>query len=394
MKILIATDTYYPHVNGASYFTQRLAYYLNGRGHDVRVIAPSQTISNTDEVINGVRVHGIRSFPILFYSGFRFSVPLSIKPTIKKVLEQFKPDIVHLQMHFIISRLVLSVALRKKIPTVATNHFMPENLVHYVPLAPIFDDYVKKATWWDFARIFKKVNYVTSPTETAANLIQEKLLAPVKVISCGVDLKRFNPKNNGEHLKEICKIPSDPIMLYVGRLDKDKNLDFVLSSFKEAVKKLKMHFVIAGKGVEKDNLSKLAEKLGVKNHVTFTGFVPDEELPNLYALADLVVSPGTAELQSISTMEAMATGLPIIAVNAVALPELVKEGENGFLYSNGDTKSLSEKIIKIFSDGKLRTLMGKRSLEIIAKHDIESVINEYEKIYTSQLRGDLHGVNK
>ncbi len=395
MKILIAGDTYHPHVNGASYFTQRLAHYLKRRGHDVRVIAPSQTASNTDEIINGIRVHGIRSFPVFFYSGFRFSVPLSIKPAIKKVVEQFNPDIIHLQMHFVISREVLTTALRKKIPVVATNHFMPENLVHYVPFYTIFGDYVKRAAWWDFGRIFKKVGEVTSPTETAAKLIQGRLTASVKAISCGIDLKRFSPKNNGEHLKKIYKIPGVPLLLYVGRLDKDKNLNLVLKAFKDSLKSVKAHFVIAGKGAEKNNLLKLAEELGIKKHVTFTGFVSDEELPNLYAIADCVISPGTAELQSISTMEAMATGLPVIAVNAMALPELVGDGENGFLYSDGDVKGLSGKIVRIFSDERLRKQMGKKSLEIIAKHDIENVINEYERIYELELRKNLHeGIKK
>lgn len=385
MKILIAADTYYPHVNGASYFTQRLAYYLKRRGHDVRVIAPSQGSSNTDELINGVRVHGIWSFPVFFYSGFRFSVPLAIKPAIKKVIEEFNPDVIHLQMHFVISREVLSTAIQKKIPTVATNHFMPENLVHYVPLYSIFGDYVKRAAWWDFGRIFKKVDLVTTPTETAANLIQGKLTSLVKSISCGIDLERFNPKNNGEHLKVKYNLPLGPILLYVGRLDKDKNLDFVLRAFKKSLKHCKVHFIVAGKGKEKENLEMLAGKLGIKKDVTFTGFVSDKELPNLYAIADCVISPGTAELQSISTMEAMATGLPIIAVNAMALPELVKEGENGFLYSDGDEKELSEKIAKIFNSEAFRKEMGKKSLKIIAKHDIEKVISEYEQIYKSPL---------
>lgn len=385
MKILIASDTYYPHVNGASYFTQRLAHYLNRRGHEVRVVAPSVSYKNTNSLINGIRVYGIRSFPVLFYEGFRFSVPFLVRPPIKKAIEDFVPDIVHLQMHFVISRSALGVAIKKKIPIVATNHFMPENLIHYVPFYSLIGSYVKNAAWWDFARIFNKVGDITSPTETAAGLVQHKLEMPVKAISCGIDLERFNPKNNGNQLKTHYKIPSVPVLLYVGRLDKDKNLDFVIRSFKDAVKKIKMHLVIAGKGKERENLCKLTESLSIGDNVTFTGFVSDGELPNLYALADCVVSPGTAELQSISTMEAMATGLPIIAVNAVALPELVKEGENGFLYKHGNVKDLSDKILKMFSEKNLREKMAKKSLEIIAKHDIGQVINEYERIYEIQL---------
>jgi len=385
MRILIAADTYYPHVNGASYFAQRLAYYLQKHGNTVAVIAPSETYSDTKENVNSVLVYGVKSFPIFVHPSFRFSAPVFKKFT-EKVFDEFKPDIVHLQSHFFIDRIVLKVAKKRGISVVATNHFMPENIVHYVPLPKAALKIITKLAWRDFVGVFKQVRQITTPTETAANLIREGLKKPVKAISCGIDFEKFNTKTKGEHLKKRYHIPKGPVLLWVGRLDKDKNVDMTLHAVARALKKVNFHFVIAGVGAEQENLEDLAKKLKIQKHVTFAGFVPDKDLPSLYKIANCFAIAGIAELQSIVTMEAMASGLPIIGVNATALPELVHDGKNGFLFEIGDVNTYANSIVKIFSDEKLRERMSKASLDIIKKHDINKTIAEFESIYKEELK--------
>lgn len=385
MKILISADTYYPHVNGASYFAQRLAHYLQKRGHEIAVIAPSQKLGNTKELVNDIKVYGVISFPVFFYPGVRFSFPIFIKKYLQKAIQEFQPDIVHLQSHFILGRYLIKICGEKNIPVVATNHFMPENLVHYLPAPAFVKNAVSALAWFDFARIFNQAGQITTPTESAADLIRHFFRTPIKAISCGIDFQRFNPKNNGEYLKKRYKIPDRPILLYVGRLDKEKNLDLVIRAVAEASKQLNFQFVAAGTGAEKNNLINLAKDLGVENKITFAGFVPDDDLPNLYAIADCFIIAGTAELQSIVTMEAMASGLPILGVNAVALPELVKDGQNGFLFDYGNVNGLSKKMALIFSDKNLRDKMGKESLKLITRHEIEKSIKEFEDIYAGEI---------
>jgi glycosyltransferase involved in cell wall biosynthesis len=381
MRILIASDTYYPHVNGASYFTQRLAHYLQKAGHTVAVVAPGQKCANTHTTEKGVPLYGIWSLPVPFYKGFRFCIPLLIYPQIKKIIEEFKPDIVHLQMHFSVSQTMERVARSKKIPVVATNHFMPENLVHYLHLPKPVTERINYVAWRDCRRVLKHVLAVTAPTRTAADLTEVHLPMKVQAISCGIDLERFKPQNEGAYLQKRYKIPKKPVLLYVGRLDREKNLDFILHAMAKAVKKVDFHFVIAGTGAERTRLEKIRKEENLEQHVTFAGFVPDEDLPNLYAVADVFVIAGIAELQSIVTMEAMATGLPVLAVRAVALPELVKDSENGFLFEQGDEKTLSLKMVTLFSDEKLRRQMGAASLKIIASHDINKTIVAFETLY-------------
>ena len=385
MKILISADTYYPQVNGCSYFTQRLSYNLQAQGHRVCVIAPSESFKNTDTTIDTVRVFGVRSYPIFFYKKFRFCLLFFRNKYIEKIIDDFKPDVIHIQGHFAISRMVVKIAKDEKIPLVATNHFMPENLIYYVPFHSIIGPLIKKLAWKDFSRIFKNVGTITTPTETAARLIQPHFNKLVVPTSCGINLEIFNPKNNGNYLKERYNIKPLPTLLYVGRLDKEKNIDMVLYSLAKTLETTNLQFIIAGIGKEKDNLIELSNKLGIRKNVILTGFIPNEDLPNLYTVADCFIIAGTAELQSIVTMEAMASGLPVLGVDAVALPELVKDKQNGFLFKPGDINDLSDKMRLIFSDKNLREDMGKESLSIINKHDIKNSIKKFEEIYTKEI---------
>jgi glycosyltransferase involved in cell wall biosynthesis len=167
----------------------------------------------------------------------------------------------------------------------------------------------------------------------------------------------------------------------VGRLDKEKRIDVILRALPDILRVTSVHLVLAGMGKEKQRLEKLTEKLGIQKAVTFTGFVHDKDLQNIYRIADLFVMASTAELQSIVTMEAMASGLPVVAVNARALPELVHDGENGYLFPDGDSQMLAEKVIAILSNQTMRAQMSQKSLEIIKDHDINTVIEKYESIY-------------
>ncbi|MEI6863859.1 MAG: glycosyltransferase [Candidatus Adlerbacteria bacterium] len=394
MKVLIASDTYYPHVNGASYFTQRLAASLVARGHEVAVISPSQTTGNDTHVRHGVTLYGVRSFPIVFVPKFRFVLPWIINRRIAKVIQEFKPDIVHIQMHFFVSRQTLKVAQRQHVPVVATNHFMPENLSHYLPVPQFVRDTINALAWKDAVRVLNKTYGVSSPTKTANTFIEPWIGRTLPAISNGIDLALFNPNNDPAPAREKYNLPNKPTLLFVGRLDKEKNVDIVLravaialgrSPTGETRKEVDIHFIVAGHGAEDTNLKKLAQKLGVAEHVTFTGFVPDELLPSLYAAADCFVNAGTAELQCIVAMEAMATGLPILGADAVALPELIHHGKNGFLFEPGNAEELASRIVDMFSDGAKRANMAEHSLEIISHHDINKTLEAFEKFYREAL---------
>ena len=382
MNILIANDTYPPDVNGAAYFTKRLAEGLAQRDHEVHVLCASTTLRSEVVTREGVIEHRMRSLPVPFHMGFRFSPPPLLYRRVLAEVERIRPDVVHAQGHFFIGRAVIRAAKKLGIPVVATNHFMPDNLTFYLGLPAGVEKRVTDLAWRDFARVFDRADVVTAPTPFAANLAEEKGVGgPVLPVSCGMDLSRFSPDNDGDAFRQKYAIPERPTFMYVGRLDAEKRVDELIRALPLVRESVDAQLVVVGDGHEKAGLMRLAEERGVGEHVIFAGFVPDEELPGAYAATDVFCNAGVAELQSIVTLEAMATGKPVIGANARALPHLVHDGENGHLFEPGDVEALASRLTELLSDGDKRAKMGEESLRIVGRHDIEKTLFAFEELY-------------
>ena len=380
MKILFVSDTYFPHVNGVYYFVRRLAVLLQENGHEVSVLVPSENRYGTQNLIDGLAVYGVPSLPIVVYPKIRFPIAFNLRATVKRLIGKLKPDVIHIQDHFLLAKVVVDVNKDFNIPIVGTNHFMPENVTALLPFKT-FNRRLEKWLWSGFVKIFDQLELVTTPTKMAAQLIQLKLGVEVITVSNGIDLERFNPVGDNATLKEKYAIPSKPILLYVGRLDPEKQLDKVMHAVALALKKVNFCFVVVGKGTKRDSLERLSKKLGIDQHVLFAGFVPDQELPVFYRMGRCFIMASTAELQSISTMEAMASGLPVIAVDAGALNELVHNGENGYLFEPGDIETMGRCIEQVLQNNSLAQEMGHTSSKLIRRHDIGQTVHSFETIY-------------
>lgn len=382
MKILFVSDSYYPHVNGVYYFVSRIGPLLQERGHDVAVMAPSGSMHSFQKKIDGLDVYGLASLPLLTYPTVRIPIPMWLKSKIYKIIQSFKPDIIHIQDHFLISKVVVDLNRDLKIPIIGTNHLMSENFTVFLPweyLKKRFDDFL----WKGFSRVFNRVSIVTTPSETGARLIRSKLKVNVIAISNGVSLEKFNPYGDSLAIKQKYKIPEKPVLLYVGRLDPEKHIEEILKSVAITVKKVDFSFVIVGKGTRKTALEHLTHELGIADKVIFTGFVSDEELPYFYKLSRCFIIASIAELLSLVTLQAMASGLPVIAVNAGALSELVRDKVNGYLYNEGDVPDMIQHIEDIITSDDLYRKMSEKSLEIAREHDIYKIVESFEKLYES-----------
>lgn len=384
MKILFGTDNFYPNVNGSANFTYELIKGLVRNGHEVFVIAPSKKFKNTVIKDRGITIYGIRSvmIPNMIYPSFR--IPITAGSTrIRAIIEKTNPDVIHIQDHFMIGSKTAKEGKKLGIPLVGTNHFLPENFIHYFYPPKFVKKTLSRFAWKQFIRVYKHLDLITTSTKTAANLIKNLGLEnPIVSISCGIDLNRFQPKNNGDYLKKRYKIASsNPVVLFVGRLDKEKRIDVLIKAFVDVLPSVHAKLVIAGKGAERSNLVKLTKRLGVDKDVIFTGFVTEKDLPFLYRIADVFAIASIAELQSIVTMEALASGLPVVATKAIALPELVHNGKNGYLFNEGDTKTLAKQIVEILTNTPLKKKMSEESLKIIKSHDMNKTIKSYGDIY-------------
>ncbi|MGN6530469.1 MAG: glycosyltransferase [Ginsengibacter sp.] len=384
MKILFVSSSYYPHINGVYYFVCRIGPLLQQRGHKVAVIAPSESLHSSQKKIDNLDVYGVPSFSVRINPTIRLPIPFLLKSRIIQIIESFKPDIIHIQDHFPLCKMVVQVNKNFKIPIIGSNHFMPENftvLLKNKNLKKRLENYL----WKGFSKVFNQVNVVTTPTETAAALIRPRLKVNAIAISSGINLKIFSPFGEIREIKEKYLIPDKPVLLYVGRLDPEKHIEEILEAVATAVKKTDFCFVVVGRGTSKTKLEKLSDELGITGNVIFTGFVPDEDLADFYKLSRCFIIASIAELLSLCTLQAMASALPIISVNAGALGELVKDKMNGYLYNEGDINAIIQSIENIITNDDLYTKMSNKSLEYVQQHDINKTVELFEKLYQEQI---------
>lgn len=388
MKILIASDLHWPAVNGVATFSRNLARGLAGRGHDVLVIAPSQTGKKYKEVDGNYTIVRTAAVPFPFFQNFMIS--LSPYREVEKIINEFQPDVIHIQMLMMIGQATMKIGNKNSIPIVSTNHAMPENLMDNLKLlAPIARpiNYMLKLYG---TRFYSKADYVTLPTKAAIEMFGSsfnKLKSPVEAVSNGIDLSRFKVSAPSPEIIEKFKIPTGvPIISYIGRLDAEKHLYVLLKAFGQILKTTKAHLLVVGFGTDADNLKLLAYESGLSKHITFTGFVTDDEIAALHKVGTVYCMPSPAELQSIATLEAMASGQPIVAVNAGALWELCQNERNGFLCDQDNDDQIAKSLLKIITDPDLRKKMSQESIAIAATHDLEYTLKRFEEIYTDLIK--------
>ncbi|UYK41657.1 glycosyltransferase [Microbacterium terricola] len=380
--MLIGADTFLPHVNGAARFAERLAAGLVARGHDVHVMAPSATHrahGRFTEVIEGqpLTMHRLPSWRWYPHDWLTFVLPWMSKHHARRVLDEVKPDVVHIQSHIVIGRGLAREARKRGIPIVATNHVMAENIVDFTTLPPVLDKVVVKLAWDDAKRTLDMARAVTTPTRKAADFLEATIaIDGVVPVSCGIDASNYTPDLTPRDANR---------MVFVGRLTTEKQIDVVLHALARLDPALDVTFDIVGNGDQRRNLEQLVHQLGLDERVTFHGRTSDEELRAVLSRASVFVIASIAELQSIATMEAMASGLPIVAANAVALPHLVHDGENGYLFAPGDVDDLVGKLTAVLTaTPEERLRMQQASLDGVKVHDMKRTLDTFEALYRGE----------
>jgi glycosyltransferase involved in cell wall biosynthesis len=383
MRIVIASDLHWPTISGVATFGRNLAQGMAGRGHEVLVIAPSQTGWRYEERDVNHRVMRTRSLALPFYQGMRISpTPYS---EVKRIIAAFKPDIIHIQTPLGVGRAGRNVGKKLGISVVATNHGMPENLIENLRMLAPFArplNYIIKELG---ERFYSGVDYVTMPTEAAIKMFQgntEDARIPIRAVSNGIDLSRFNPGEADPVFMQKFGLPTNrPIIGYVGRLDGEKHVYVLVEAIKRLLEHMPVHLVVVGSGNDAENLQNLAQELGLNEHVTFTGRISDEDLVAAYHAFTVQAMPSPAELQCLAVLEGMASGLPVVAVNAGALYELCRDGQNGYLCEVDSDADMADKLYRILADDKVRNRMAAKSLAIAKTHDLAYTLDQFEGIY-------------
>lgn len=379
LTVLIVADTFLPHVNGAARFAERLAAGLVARGENVHVMAPSathRTHGTFTEVIEDqpMTMHRIPAWRYLPHDWLTFVLPWMTKHYARKVLDVVKPDIVHIQSHIVLGRGVTREARKRGIPVVATNHVMAENVVDFTTLPPALNRLMIRLAWADAKRTFDMTRAVTTPTQKAADFLEATIdIHGVIPVSCGIDRRNYAPDLTPRDANRI---------LFVGRLTTEKHIDVLVKAVARLDPALKTTLDLVGNGDQRKNLEELCRALGLADRVAFHGHTSEEDLRALYSRASVFAIASIAELQSIATMEAMASGLPIVAADAVALPHLVHDGENGYLFEPGNVEQLAARLTDVLTaTPEARLAMQQKSLEMVSVHDITRTLDTFEALY-------------
>ena len=415
MKIVIATAVYYPMINGVAVFSHNLAVGLAKRGHEVMVICPSQTGKNYSRMEDGVKVQHLKSIDVKVYPDQINGVPpkkhflgvdwphlyyknglrVSVFPAreVRKALDAFHPDVVLVQVSDPIGLSVVSYARKKGIPVVTTEHNQPEVFTEPLHIPSVVRKPVNAALSAYFRNRQSKSDFVTMPTRQAIdNLILSHGKAfnvPVAAVSNGVDLTNFKPGKASAEIYEKYGISKDAlIVLYVGRVDPEKKVELVVEAFHKTHRILpKTELVIVGDGVDKVRLEKMVRNSEFGGAVKLLGRVLPPDLYELYKVGDVFATASEIETQGIVLIEAAATGLPLIAVDAGAVSEICVDKVNGFLCQPGDVDGISEAMVRILSDQKTRQKMSRESVKLAHEHDLDKTLDKFINIYNKLIKG-------
>ncbi|MFA7319731.1 MAG: glycosyltransferase [Parcubacteria group bacterium] len=374
MNIAIFSDTFPPQINGVANVVALSEKSLRKRGHNVQIFTASDSMS----------------FPFLGYPGERVALPTG---SIYKKVKSFNPDVIHTHTPFGVGWEAVWSAHFLDVPLVGTHHTFFDQYLKHVH----FDfDWSRELSWKYVAKYYNNCDIITSPSnvlikDMLANGAQKKII----YLPNAVDTGFFSPAAKAVRfvLKDKFGIRGLSAV-YMGRLSYEKSIEQVIKAFSLVEKKISdASLLIIGDGPEKAKLQEQCAKLGLQG-VIFTGVLRGQVLVSALQAADVFVSASKSENMPLSILEAMATGLPVVGVRALGIPEIVEHEKNGFIVSPDSPKELAEKISELLLDEKLRTKFSANSRERALSFGEEEITRQLEEIYRSAISGFKASHNK
>lgn len=397
MKVGMFVNYYTPSKGGMETSVINLCKGLNQAGHETFVFAPEYP-NYADKEKNIFRYKSIHFsysgyfyvIPILF--GFKFGlkaesfyvIPTPFCSKMDSIVENLNLDIIHSHQPYSLGNEALRLAKKLNIPLVFTYHIRYEDYCHYIPFVPksISQKYIKKIT----TNYSNKCDVVIAPSTAIKKLlIDHQIRSPISIIPSGIDIDNF-AKDAGqrEKIREKYQIKNGDVALVTAcRLTEEKNVKFLVESFNKIKKSChNAKFIIVGDGAVKKDLEKMVKGFGIESDVIFTGLVNKEEIVSLYQESDIFVFASLTETQGLVAVEAMASGLPVIAIKASGIEDMVQSGEDGILTGNS-IDEFTGAVTKVINDKSLREELSKRAKINSKKFTIEIWTEKMVKLYQS-----------
>jgi 1,2-diacylglycerol 3-alpha-glucosyltransferase len=394
LKIAMFTDYFFPELGGIQDSIAITSRALGTRGHAVDIHAPrygtrdyrlvGAQVSELDLGAN-VRIHRRMSLP--FPSSTRQSRAALPSPVAWAAYTGLaRPDVIHTHSFFGVGLEALFAGAVLGIPVIGTNH---TTIAGFGPHIPVRVDRAAAYVMW----YYNRCDHVTAPSRSVFDeLGLDRLRRPRQVISNPIDTELFRPARNDEREAGLAQFArsgpiTGPIITYAGRLGPEKNIGVLL----RAMAILRGHGVsadlmLAGHGAHGPVLRALAEELGIGGHVRFVGTLAAAELARLLRISDVFAMMSTSETQSMALLQAMASGVPVVAANTRALPEFVSPA-NGVLVDPDDPAGLAAVLAELLAVPDQRRRLGSAGRLLAERYGIETVTDQWDVLYRSVLNG-------
>lgn len=381
MRIGIFTNNYIPIISGVTESIESFRKELEARGHEIFIFAP-RFPGHKDDNPNVFRYPSIN-----YQHKTPFPIAITCSRKIFKKVEELNLDIIHSQHPFNVGQSALKIARKLNLPIIFTNHCRYDIYTHFIPLIPqkLLKWYVKRTA----VNYANKCDTVISPTQSIKEmLIEWGMRTRIEVIPTGTDIEKFKNAKSGK-IREELKISSSAkatadkqnkiLLMTISRLAEEKNVDFLIRSF-AGMKNDNLHFIIVGGGHYKEALEKLADDLSVRDKITFTGAIPHADIPKYFKASDIFVYASLSETQGIMITEAMASGLPVVAVKAPGAMDLIESGVDGIL-SPEIEEAFITRVESLINNPEKRKQIAEQAVKSSESVSVESCVDKLEGTY-------------
>lgn len=394
MRIGLFTDTYPPYINGVSTSVLMLKQGLEKLGHEVYVVTVNSENFHYKKEDNVLMIPGI---PIGIYD-FRMTSLYPLRAL--KIIKSWNLDVIHTHTEFAVGTFARLIAKQYNIPLVHTYHTMYEEYIYYITKG-YFDGASKKLV--EYLTLFlcdKTVEELIVPTKKTYDLFKEKykVKRDVHIIPSGIDVTRFYKENvdllSIKSLKKELNIKKDDfVILFVGRIAKEKSIDFLIKNLKAILKKVpKARMIIVGDGPDMNELALLVRENKLDKHVIFTGKVPWSEIPKYYQLANVFVTASKTETQGLTVIEAMAAEKPVVAIKDESFELVMKDKQDGLFF---ETKEEYQRlIIDLYNNPSYAKMIAKQARITANAYNPEVYAKRVLEVYESVINKDTNTLKK
>jgi len=370
MKVAFTSDVYWPRINGVTVSTNIFLNELTKLGHQLRLWAPVYPVPEDQQKLHhqDPRVSRLRSFGLFFSKEDRQPSPFQ-KRRFFRELTAFGPELIHIQTEFTLSLWARQYARRHGLPVIMTCHtYFEQYINYYFPWAP--QEGMRKLARWLTYQLFKHADAIIAPTEPMKQVLRSYgIECPITVVPTGIPEDDFlgvnkdDERKNSRWLLQFPQMRDRRLLLYVGRVGQEKNMDLLLDIV-ERVRRTEPAalLVVAGNGPYLDTFKTHVADRGLNDAVLCLGYVQRSELKHLYALADVFTFASVTETQGLVTIEAMMCGTPAVAVGKMGTVEVMGGDHGGFMVDE-DADLFAAAVLRLLGDPEL---YGAKSAEALA----------------------------